>query len=165
MAGGEKALEGTETHIVQIGVVVKDLDKTVEFLSALGLGPFRVSRADHPSATVRGKKTSYRVRLAFAEQGPVQLELIEYQKGTTIQEEFLREKGEGIHHIMFKVQDLDKTVAKFTRKGVEVLQQDRFVGGGGIAYLGTDKVGGMIMEVVQQPPNYDPKKPTEYVKE
>ena len=165
MTGGEKVLEGTETHIVQVGVIVKDLDKTIEFLSALGLGPFKISSADHPSATVHGKKVSYQVRLAFSQLGPVQLELIEYQKGITIQEEFLREKGEGIHHILFNVRDLAATLDKCARKGIEVLQQDHFVGGGGLAYLGTDKIGGIIMEVVQRPPGYDPNKPTQYVKE
>ncbi len=165
MSEERKALEGTETHIVQVGVVVKDLDKTVEFLSALGLGPFRITTADHPSATVHGKKVSYKVRLAFSQLGPVQLELIEYVEGTAIQEEYLREKGEGIHHIMFNVQDLDKTVAKFTRKRIEVLLQDRYEGGGGIAYFGTDKIGGIIMEVVQRPRDYTPEKEIKYAKQ
>ena len=88
-------LEGPETHIAQVGVVVRDLDRTVEFLTALGLGPFQIRAVEHPSAMVHGKRVSYQVRLALSQQGPVQLELIEYQSGTTIQEEFLREKGEG----------------------------------------------------------------------
>ena len=36
----EKVLEGKETHIVHVGVIVKDLEKTVEFLTSLGFGPF-----------------------------------------------------------------------------------------------------------------------------
>ncbi len=46
-------------------------------------------------------------------------------------------------------------------KGIDVLQQDRLVGEGGLAYLGTDKIGG-IMDVVQFPPCYDPKKGAQY---
>ena len=60
----EKVLEGTETEILQVGVVVKDLDKTVDFLTALGLGPFEVNTATHPAARVKGKTRSYEVRLA-----------------------------------------------------------------------------------------------------
>lgn len=153
----EKILEGPETHIAQVGVVVEKLDETVEFLTSLGLGPFVVRSAIHTSATVHGKKVSYENKLALAQQGPVQLELIEYQKGETIHKEFLDDKGEGMHHILFKVRDLEATLDKFAKKGITPLQQDYFVGGGGIAYLDTGKPGGIIIEVIQFPTNYDPK--------
>ena len=48
----KKALEGTETNIIQVGVVVKNLEKTIEYLTALGLGPFLIRTATHPSATM-----------------------------------------------------------------------------------------------------------------
>ena len=155
--GEDKVLEGAEAEIRQIGIVVKDLDRTIEHLTSLGLGPFQRKEAIHPSTRMRGRKVSYEVRLGFAQQGPVQIELIEYQQGETIQKEFLDEKGEGLHHICFQVKDIDATVEKFTRKGIKVLQQDRFVGGGGLAYMGTDEIGGIIIEVVQLPPDFDPK--------
>ena len=152
-----KALEGTETEIVQVGVVVKDLDKTVEYLTSLGMGPFQISTVTHPSATVHGEKVFYQVRLAKSQQGPVELELIEYQKGKTIHKEFLDERGEGLHHIKFTVKDINATVNRFAEKGIEPLQQDRAVGGGGMAYLDTAKIGGVIIEVSQRSPDYDPK--------
>jgi len=157
-----RLLEAEETHICQVGVVVKDLDRTIEHLTSLGLGPFKVRTAYHPSAIVRGKKVSYQVRIAMARQGAVQLELIEYQKGTTIQKDFLDQKGEGIHHVLFNVRSLDKALGTCKQRGIEVLQQDRFVGGGGLAYLGTDQPGGIIFEVVQRPPDYDPEKGVRY---
>lgn len=163
MSDTEPVLQGQENHILQVGVIVKDLDQTVKFLTGLGLGPFTIRTVDHPSATVRGQQVSYQVRLAFSQLGPVELELIEYQSGTTIQEEFLREKGEGIHHMLFKVTDLEATLAKFSRMGIEVLQKDYYVGGGGLAYMGTDKIGGIIMEIVQQPPGFDSAKRIQYI--
>ena len=138
-----RLLEAEETHICQVGVVVKDLDRTIEHLTSLGL-------------------VSYQVRIAMARQGAVQLELIEYQKGTTIQKDFLDQKGEGIHHVLFNVRSLDKALGTCKQRGIEVLQQDRFVGGGGLAYLGTDQPGGIIFEVVQRPPDYDPEKGVRY---
>jgi len=153
----KRVLEGSETHIAQVGVVVRDLDKTMEYLTSLGLGPFAVRTITHPSATVHGKKVFYEVRIALAQQGPVQLELIEYQKGQTIHKEFLDQNGEGIHHILFKVGNLEATLGKFAEKGIKPLQEDRFIGGGGMAYLDTAKPGGIIMELVQHPANYDPK--------
>jgi catechol 2,3-dioxygenase-like lactoylglutathione lyase family enzyme len=153
----EKVFEGTETHIIQVGVVVKNLDKTIEYLTSLGMGPFAIRCITHPSATVHGKKVFYEVKIALAQQGPVQLELIEYQKGKTIHKEFLDEKGEGIHHLLFRVNDLQATLDKFAKKGIAPLQEDRFIGGGGIAYLDTGKTGGIVIEIVQRPPNYDPE--------
>jgi len=160
--GEGKALEGTETEIVQVGVVVKDLDKTVEYLTSLGMGPFKISTVTHPSATVHGEKVFYEVRLAKSQQGPVELELIEYQKGRTIHKEFLDEKGEGLHHLKVTVKDINAPVNRFAQKGIEPLQEDRAVGGGGMAYLDTAKIGGLIIEVSQRSPNYDPKVGTKY---
>ena len=153
----EKVLEGRETEIVQVGVVVKDLEKTIEYLTSLGMGPFTIRTVTHPSATVHGEKVFYEVRLAKSQQGPVELELIEYRKGKTIHKEFQDEKGEGLHHVKFTVKDINATVDKFARKGIGALQQDRAIGGGGMAYLDTAKIGGVIIEVSQRPPNYDPQ--------
>ena len=158
-----KLLEGKETEIAQVGVVVKNLEKTIEYLTSLGLGPFKISTVTHPAATVHGKKEFYQVRLAKSQQGPVELELIEYQKWKTIHKEFLDEKGEGLHHIKFTVKDINTTVDKFARSGIEALQQDRGVTGGGMAYLDTAKIGGLIIEVSQRAPDYDPKVGVKYV--
>ena len=158
----EKVLTGKETEIMQVGVIVKDLNKTIDFLTKLGLGPFDKFFASHPSATVRGKKAAYSVETAGSQLGAVQLELIEHQSGETVQKEFLDEKGEGMHHILFRVSDLDATIEKFSKQGVQVLQQDRFVGGGGMAYMGTDDIGGMVIELVQYPDDFDSEKGLEY---
>lgn len=127
-------MEGEETHIFQVGAVVRDLDKTIEFLTSLGLGPFSIITRDHPAATIHGKKVAHKIGIGFSQQGPVQLELIEYVSGETIQKEFLDEKGEGLHHILFKVRDIDATMEKFAKKGIDVLQEDRFKGVGGGVY-------------------------------
>ena len=158
----DPVLKGTEAHITQIGIVVKDLRKTIEYFTSLGLGPFSVRTAVHPSATVRGKRASYQVKIGTAQQGPVEIELVEYQEGETIHEEFLREKGEGLHHVRFRVTEIDATLDRFAQKGIDILQEDRFVGGGGIAYLDTGKTGGVIMEVSQLSPDYEPKTGIQY---
>ncbi|MBN1849566.1 MAG: VOC family protein [Deltaproteobacteria bacterium] len=142
-----KPLEGEETHIVQIGVVVKDIERTIEFLTGLGLGPFKVMINDHPTGQVRGKKAYWRSKIALSQQGPVELELIEFQKGTSIQKEFLDEKGEGIHHILFRVKDIHATLEKFSEKGIHLIQED-FARKGG--YLDTSAVGGIVFEVFQK---------------
>lgn len=159
----QKVLEAAETEICQIAVMVKDLNKAIEYYTDLGLGPFSVRTVTHPSAEVHGKKEYYQVKVALSQQGAVQYELVEYKEGHTIHKEFLDEKGEGLHHILFKVRDIEATLARFAQKGISVLQQDRFIGGGGVAYMDTEKIGGVIFEIVEFPPNYDPQKGLSYV--
>ena len=157
-----KLLKGKEAAIFEVGVVVKDLNRTIEYLTSLGLGPFRIRMSTHPSGVVRGEKTYYNLRVAMSQQGPVQLQLIEYLEGETIFQQFLREKGEGLHHIAFKVRDLSAALAKSIARGVDVLQQDQFVGGGGLAHLDSMKMGGFIIKLIQHPPGFDPSVGVKY---
>jgi len=99
----------------------------------------------------------------MSQQGPVQLQLIEYQEGETIFGDFLREQGEGLHHVAFKVGDLDSTLNKYAGQGMDILQQDRFVGGGGLAYLNTTRMGGFIIKLIQHPADFDPSVGVKYL--
>ena len=63
----------------------------------------------------------------------------------------MKSKGEGINHLGFFVDDLAKETAKLEVKGFRVLYSAKFVTGGGFAYFDTDKVGGIISELVQWP--------------
>ena len=66
-------------------------------------------------------------------------------------------------HIAFKVGNLDSILNKFAKRGIGILQEDRFVGGGGLAYLDTKNMGGMILKIIQHPLNYDPKVGVKYL--
>jgi methylmalonyl-CoA/ethylmalonyl-CoA epimerase len=150
----EPAVSGEETSFVQVAVLVNDVDRAVELLTAIGLGPFRVTTGVHPAADVRGKTVPYEVKLAFSQQGPLQLELIEQVAGDTIYKEQFERWGPSLHHVQVKVANLDSAVERFAQHGVEVIQSDRFKGGGGIAFVDTQAVGGLLLELVQ--PRDDP---------
>jgi methylmalonyl-CoA/ethylmalonyl-CoA epimerase len=146
----EKCLDPAK--LCQIAVVVNSIDETVKFYQeSFGMGPFEIRVVDFPNATYHGKKAGYRGKRAFAKLGPVTLELIELIEGKTVHEDFLREKGEGLHHIGFEVQDLKKAVGIAEKQGMEVLQGTTREDGSGFAYLNSDKVGGMMVELIQWP--------------
>lgn len=113
---------------VQIGVVVADLDKTTQTLTEVfGIGPFRT--IDWPPADRTGFQRFYygepgefTARMAFAELGPVELELIQPCDGDSIWADFLRERGEGIHHIRFNVSDLEPVIEYLDSQGIQVAQ-------------------------------------------
>ena len=57
--------------------------------------------------TVHGKEQGYVYTLALCSVGPVLYELMESVEGPSILEEFLDERGEGLHHLGYLVPDID----------------------------------------------------------
>ena len=136
----------------QIGIVVKSVAETVQFYKeTFGFGPFEFRDVDYPTATYHGKKAGYRGKRAFFYLGPIEIELIELVDGQTIHEEFLREKGEGLHHISFCVENLEETKKKALASGLRVIQDFFRPDGSGFAYLDTERTGGVTFELIQRP--------------
>ncbi len=138
-----------------MGVIVRDMDKAIEHYSSLGIGPFESLKKLLPiEKKGLGKPIdpdNFRLKVRVTQMGPVQLELIQPVAGESLWKEFLETKGEGINHLGFFVDDLDKEVAKLVEKGFKVIHGEKFLGGGGYAYLDTGKVGGVLLELIQWP--------------
>ena len=62
------------------------------------------------------------------------------------------ERGEGINHLGFFIDDVDKEVAKLVEKGAELIQIGKFERGGGFAFFDTRKFGHFLIELIQYPP-------------
>ena len=139
-------------NLCQIAIVVKSIDETVKFYTEIfGIGPFEIREANFPTATYYGQKAGYRGKRAFAQLGPVTLELIELIDGKTVHEDFLRDKGEGLHHIGFTVKALNKCEAEAQKAGLKVVQGFRREDGSGFAYVDSDRIGGAMFELIQRP--------------
>ena len=138
----------------QIGIVVKSVDETVKYYEKVfGFGPFRVVQVDYPGATYYGETAGYRGKRAFFYWGPIQIELIELVDGKTIHEEFLKEKGEGVHHIAFEVDNMEESIRNAEKAGLKVTQSFTRPDGSGFAYLDSDRTGGVIFELHGRPTN------------
>ena len=76
-----------------------------------------------------------------------------YLKPEVAQKEYLEEKGEGISHLGFHVDDLDEEVKKMLDKGFKITSQGKFteIPDGGFVWFNTDKVGGVQFELMKQP--------------
>lgn len=138
------------SSIFQVGIVVRSVDETVKFYEEVfGIGPFEVFEVNFPTATYYGERAGYRGKRAFTKLGPVTFELIELIDGKTIHESFLKEKGEGLHHLGFEVKDLKRSLEEAEKRGLKVTQSFQRQGGDGFAYLDSDKIGGVIFEIIQ----------------
>lgn len=139
------------SRFCQVGIVVKSIDETIEYYEkAFGFGPFERRQVNYPNATYYGEVAGYRGKRAFFYLGPIQIELIELVEGKTIHEAFLKEKGEGIHHIAFQVDNLEESKTNAEKAGFKVTQSFSRPDGSGFAYLDTDKTGGVIFELIQR---------------
>ena len=150
--GESKANGSPFSKLMQVGVVVKDMDKAIEKLSALGIGPFE-TRILPPERQewFRGKSLDATPKISIAMMGDIQLELIEPADVDSPHKEFLDNKGEGIQHLGFAVGNVQEEVEKLIGQGKddEVLLRAKFPGGGGVAYLDLG-VGNIIVELIQR---------------
>ncbi|HEY48971.1 MAG TPA: hypothetical protein G4O13_02885 [Dehalococcoidia bacterium] len=135
-----------------LAIVVKDIHKAVEFYSkAFGLQFEEV--AEHalpPDVIYKGKPCPYTMRVTFAHMGPVRLELVQVVEGECIYTDFLKEHGEGIHHLGFEVADLEKEVANAEAQGLENICYLTMVGIMAFAHFDPAKTNGVRVELVQE---------------
>jgi catechol 2,3-dioxygenase-like lactoylglutathione lyase family enzyme len=140
----------SDWKIMQIGLVVRDMKKAAEQLTALGLGPFIPKYLPPGSQGVfRGKTLDARVDVQRSMIGNVELELCQPVSGKSAHQEFLDSKGEGIQHILFEVQDIEAELQRFTSLGATILLQVEFKGGG-LAYVDLNTCG-FVVELIQLP--------------
>lgn len=143
-------------QITQVCVVVRDIQAAMEhYWKILGIGPWRIHTFEPPgltNTTIHGGEQPYTMKLAVAEVGDVQWELVEPLEGPSIYKEFLDERGEGLHHVKFAVDDYDEAVSAFGAKKIGVLMSGTFRGGT-FAYMETEDTLGMIAEITKRAPD------------
>ena len=135
----------------QIGIVVKDLDKAIEYYSSIfGWGPFHVREFEMRGFAYRGGEGYCRARRAFTQSGPVQVELVQVLEGETPHTEYLQEKGEGVQHLRFIVDDLKGMLAELAKEGIEPIYAQSYPEFGvDFAYVDSDQVGGVVFELIE----------------
>jgi methylmalonyl-CoA/ethylmalonyl-CoA epimerase len=136
-----------------IGVVVNDIQKAVDFYTkAFGIKFDDI--AEHqlpPDVITRGKPSPYTMKVTFGPMSSsVRLELIQIVEGKTLQSEFLKAHGEGIMHLGYEVENLEKEVANAESQGLEVISFLKMVGIMAFAYLDSAKTHGVMIELVQK---------------
>jgi catechol 2,3-dioxygenase-like lactoylglutathione lyase family enzyme len=150
----ETLLEG---RVFQMAFVVRDLEAALRsYTAVLGGAPWRCytfSAAIHRACEYRGGPTDFSVRLALNGGSP-QFELIEPRNGPGIHDDWLRERGEGFHHLGVIVASLDAATARMAASGYEAIQTGSGFGAdgdGAYAYFDTTRDLGFVVEAVEPP--------------
>jgi methylmalonyl-CoA epimerase len=132
------------TKIEHIGVVVRNLDDSLKkFTSLLGLKVKKVEEVN-----VEGNN----VKVAFLPIGAVNIELVTTTAQTGLIADFLREKGEGVHHIAVEVEDIHGEFERLRSQGVDFVWGKIINGSRGtkVAVIEQKELNGVYIELVQK---------------
>ena len=88
----------TMNKIEHIGIAVKDLETSNKLFAAL------LGKAHYKIESVESEG----VNTSFFQSGPNKIELLEATNPDSPIAKFIEKKGEGIHHIAFAVDDIEK---------------------------------------------------------
>ena len=137
-------------EIVQVGILVKDIAEAAKRLEKLiGIGPFEILEPEYRDLTYRGKTGKFKIRIALAKAGPIQIELMQPLYGETIYDEFAQRKGYGLHHLGIKTDNMEQSVKEMQEKGFRVIQSGNRPGVKW-AYLSTEDQTDVIFELLEK---------------
>lgn len=92
-------------------------------------------------------------RLAMLPIGETYIELLEGQGPDSGVTQWINEKGTGLFHICFEVEDIDEALVELKAKGVKLRDETPRIGHGGarIAFLDPASTGNVLIELAQLP--------------
>ncbi len=127
------------SSVAHIGIAVTSIPEALAFYrDVLGLSPGTPETAD--GSTI--------VSLHF---GAVDVELLEPSDPASPVAKFLAKRGPGIHHICYRVPDLDAAMARCRAAGYQLIDQAPRRGAGGrrIAFLHPKSTNGILLELTE----------------
>lgn len=126
-------------RIAHIGVAVENIEAALTFYrDVLGLAPGQPERAD-------GARI---VSLPFGESA---VELLEPEHPDSPIARFLARRGPGIHHVCYRVPDLDRALAACVAAGYRLVDEVPRLGAGGhrIAFVHPKSTAGILIELTE----------------
>ncbi|MFX1453284.1 MAG: VOC family protein [Promethearchaeota archaeon] len=138
-------------QINQIGIVTTNLEKAIEnYEKVLGIGPWNVLDRKNQTAIYDEKQITFSTKTALAWFGPIQIEINHIYEGETPHLEWIRRRGEGLHHFGVFVDDVDEALKKVEPLGIKCFF--RVVTAGiTAAYLNTEPLFGYVYEFIGMP--------------
>jgi methylmalonyl-CoA/ethylmalonyl-CoA epimerase len=124
--------------IDHLGIAVRSIDEAVPlYENALGL-----------RCLGRDEVASQHVKTAFFDVGGVHLELLEPTSPDSPIAKFIAEKGEGIHHIAFRTDNIEGQLDQASKAGVRLINPKPFDGAAGklVAFLHPKSTRGVLTE-------------------
>ncbi|MEN2996175.1 MAG: methylmalonyl-CoA epimerase [Acetomicrobium sp.] len=130
------------TGIDHIGIAVKSIDEALKFWEeTLGI-----------KCTGREEVAEQKVVTAFLPLGGTEIELLEPTSPESPISKFIESRGEGIHHLALKVEDIEAALKELKDKGIRLIDEKPRCGAGGakIAFVHPKAAGGVLLEISER---------------
>jgi methylmalonyl-CoA/ethylmalonyl-CoA epimerase len=123
-----------------VGIVVRDMDQAMRFYrDTLGLRVHKLETIEEQG-----------VKAALLTLGDSEIELLEPVVADNGVARYLERKGEGLHHVCFEVDDIERDLAALKAKGTEMIDQQTRIGlAGRICFLHPNAMDGALVELCQ----------------
>jgi methylmalonyl-CoA/ethylmalonyl-CoA epimerase len=125
-----------------IGIAVANLDEALKlYRDQLGL-------------VCKGTEVveEQKVKVAFLPVGESKIELLESTDPEGPVGKFIEKKGAGVHHLSFRVSNIEEKLEQLKQQGVALIDQKPRYGAGGakIAFLHPKSTGGVLIEICER---------------
>ncbi|GGD80479.1 methylmalonyl-CoA epimerase [Planktosalinus lacus] len=131
--------------IEHIGIAVKNLEESNKTYAALlGTTHYKIEEV-----------ASEHVKTSFFKVGESKIELLEALNPESPIAKFIEKRGEGIHHIAFYVDDINKELKRLKEEGFVALNEIPKKGADNklVAFLHPKSVNGVLVELCQEDTN------------
>jgi len=125
--------------IAHIGVAVQSIEAALPFYrDVLGITPHAPEEADG-------------AHIVSLPLGPSEVELLEPRTPDGPIARFLERRGPGIHHVCYRVPDLDQALAECQARGYRLIDETPRIGAGGrrIAFVHPKSTAGILLELTE----------------
>lgn len=128
--------------IDHIGVAVKSIDKSLNFYS---------EKLEIECSAIEHIETD-NVKVAFLPLGESEIELLEATGEESPVFKFIEKKGEGIHHIAFRVASIKEEISRLKNLGIVFISEKPSYGAGGakIVFIHPKSTGGVLVELCER---------------
>ena len=128
--------------IEHIGIAVKDLDTNAPFWKHV----LKISHKGTETVAQEGVTTD------IYDTGRGKVELLKSTVSGSVIEKFLENRGEGIHHVCFEVDDINKAIIELNELNIDVISDRPTVGAEGykVVFIHPKSTGGVLVELAQK---------------
>ena len=129
-------------NIDHIGIAVTNMQESLSFWeTSLGI-------ESHGIQEVPEQK----LRTAFLPVDGTEIELLEPTSADSSVAKFIEKRGEGLHHIAIRVDDIDAALAELKAKGIQLIDETPRNGAGGarIAFVHPKATHGVLLELCER---------------
>ena len=125
-----------------IGIAVKNLEESLKFYEEI------LGMKCKGTEVVEEQK----VKVAFLPIGDTEAELLESTDEEGPIAKYIEKKGEGIQHIAYRVENIEKAIAEMKEKGIRMIDEKPRYGAGGakIAFIHPKSTYGVLIELCER---------------